>query len=735
MILTNLLHKFGSEKFIGNRRLALILAIMAVSLGTITFLTLIWMNDLGLNLTHLMVLLFFDFLVLLMMGIVIGSRIIRLWFYARQGAAGSHLQTRLVQAFALIATVPVAFVGLFSILYLNFAIESWFGERVTKAINQTNSVTEAYLKEHKNAILGDLLGAATGLNANGLELLKKSPQDFQNYLTVQSIGRRFSEAIVFMETGLIVAKAGANPQLVYPSFLPEWAMERAREGQAALMIADDNGESRGVIKLSNFIDTYLYVSRPVDSSVLNFVNVTRDAFAHYNAAEQEKYDLQVITVSLYAAIILLLLASASWVGLVFATKLSGPILSLMETADKIRTGDWSAKVVIQSNRKDEFARLSRTFNKMVDQIYLQRMELEQANQVIDSRRRFTEAVLAGVPVGVLGLDKHGRVELPNRVAMDLLAVEEPVQLIGQHVRDILPNIADLLERAQHRPDRVTQTQIEWQAGKNTKTILIRATAEIDAQNDLIGYVITLDDVSDLLTAQKMAAWADVARRIAHEIKNPLTPIQLSAERLKRRYLEKFEDKDRDVFTLCIETIIRQVGDIGNMVDEFSNFARMPDAVKRTENLTTLIHQSVSVPKAAHPELVILTNDLPERVAFECDQQQIRQVLTNLIKNAMEGIESKNENLDDPSLKSQQIEIKLEEKQDELHLSISDDGIGLPTEEREKLLEPYVTTRKKGTGLGLSIVRKIVEDHNGKLVLGDSNLGGAKMTLIFPNSAT
>ena len=734
MVFMRLLHKIGYEGFIVNRRLAILLIILSISLGTLTLLILIWMNDFGLSLTHLMVLLFFDFLILLLVIIVISNRIIRLWFYARQGAAGSHLQTRLVQAFALIATIPVAFVGLFSILYLNFAIESWFGDRVTKAISQTNAVTEAYLKEHKNAILGDLLGAATGLNANGLNLLKKSPQDFQNYLTVQSIARRFSEAIVFIKTGLIVAKAGTNPQLVYPSFLPEWAMDRAQQGQVALMIADDNGESRGVIKLSNFIDTYLYVSRPVDGSVLNFVNVTRDAFAHYNAAEQEKNDLQVITIGLYVAIILLLLASASWVGLVFATKLSRPILNLMETSDKIRSGDWTAKVSIISNRKDEFARLGRTFNKMVDQIYLQRMELEQANQVIDSRRRFTEAVLAGVPVGVLGLDKHGRIELPNRVVLNLLNVEEPTQLIGKHICDLIPNLLDILEKARQRPDRVVQIQIEWRPAKETKTILVRVAAEIDNEGDIVGYVITLDDISNLLMAEKMAAWADVARRIAHEIKNPLTPIQLSAERLERRYLDHFDDKDKDVFSLCIETIIRQVSDIGYMVDEFSNFARMPDAVKKMENLISLIHQAVSVPKAAHPDLMFSIIALPEKIPFECDQQQIRQVLTNLIKNAMEGIENKNETLDNTSLKSGYIEIKLEDKEHEIELSVSDDGIGLPSDGRDKLLEPYVTTHKKGTGLGLSIVRKIVEDHHGTLQLGDSHLGGAKMTLIFAKPA-
>jgi two-component system nitrogen regulation sensor histidine kinase NtrY len=433
-------------------------------------------------------------------------------------------------------------------------------------------------------------------------------------------------------------------------------------------------------------------------------------------------------VVIYGCAAMLLLLVAVWVGLNFATGISRRIAGLIVAAEQVRGGDLSARVDELGN--DEFGSLRRAFNRMTDQLESQQSELVEANRQLDYRRRFTEAVLTGVSAGVIGLDEHGVVTLPNRPAAVLLGLEFD-QMLGQPLAGIMPDMAPLIEAALEQPTRRVEGQIRLMTQKSAMTLLVRITAET-GQGEIKGYVVTFDDITELLAAQRKAAWADVARRIAHEIKNPLTPIQLSAERLKRKYLGEIKS-DPDTFSLCTDTIIRQVGDIGRMVDEFSSFARMPAPVMREESLTEIVRQAVFLQRTANGDMDfdLLAPENP--VMVRCDSRQVSQALINLVQNAVDSIHGRVAESGGAEVPRGHVVVELREEGGKTVISVTDNGKGLPKEARERLTEPYVTTRTKGTGLGLAIVKKIMEDHAGELILEDAPEGGARVSLVFSRS--
>jgi len=423
---------------------------------------------------------------------------------------------------------------------------------------------------------------------------------------------------------------------------------------------------------------------------------------------------------------LLVLLASIWVGLAFSNQLVRPISSLISAAERVRAGDLSARVA-EGDDGDEIGSLSRAFNRMTGQLAEQREELVEANRQLDERRQFTEAVLGGVSAGVIGLDADGVVTLPNRSALSLLDSSADV-LIGRSVEETAPEMMHLVQEARARPDRLIEEQIELDRGGRKRTLLVRIVAE-KVEGNIVGYVVTFDDITTLVAAQRTAAWADVARRIAHEIKNPLTPIQLSAERLKKKYLKEISSEP-EVFAACTDTIVRQVGDIRQMVDEFSAFARMPTPVMQPENLEQIVQQAVLLQRVAHPGIEFVLGLPNDAVTMDCDSRQLGQCLTNLLQNAAEAIEGREENAPGVGEKGKII-VKMRAENGEKVIEIEDNGPGLPIENRERLTEPYVTTRARGTGLGLAIVSKIMEDHLGEFNLSDRSSGGALAVLRFP----
>ena len=477
------------------------------------------------------------------------------------------------------------------------------------------------------------------------------------------------------------------------------------------------------------------VDRPVDTQIIADVDRTEQLVAEYKRLDGNRQKLQVTFALIFALVALLVLSAAVLTGLVLANQIARPVGWLIQAAERVRAGDLDVRVP-EIRSEDEMAGLSRAFNRMTGQLAAQRTELMDAYGQIDERRRFTETVLAGVSAGVIGLDAEGKVDLPNRAASELMGADL-MSAVGLPLAHVVPEFAPLLQAAQAAPEKPGTAEVQVGPPSNRRTLLVRIGTELRG-GGIDGFVVTFDDITELQRAQRKAAWSDVARRIAHEIKNPLTPIQLSAERLKRRFTKEITS-DPETFTQCADTIVRHVGDIGRMVDEFSAFARMPVPVIKPEDIGRVAREAMVLQRNAHPEITWETQ-LPDRgPVAPCDRRLLVQALTNLLMNAADAVTMRQRQPGEPAAS---IRVALSEHPGpagssgagEIHLTVTDDGIGLPQADRERLTEPYVTHKPKGTGLGLAIVKKIMEDHGGRLELDDRQDGpGAVATLIVPTA--
>jgi two-component system nitrogen regulation sensor histidine kinase NtrY len=660
-----------------------------------------------------------DLVLVLPLCAIVAWRVVQVWSERRRGLAGSRLHVRLVLLFSLVAVIPTIIVAVFSYLLFNFGVQAWFSEPVRVAVESAKDVAASYLREHQQNIRADVVSMANDLN-QGAPLLSVNPTRLNQLVAAEAALRSLSEAVVFDADGHVLARSGYLLQMSLDPKLPTFALQQADTGEVAILTSDNGDRVRALVRLTSFGQVYLYVGRFVDPAVVANVQHAQEAAANYEQIEGARSSYQVAFQVMFLVVSVLLLSGAVLTGFRFATKLVRPIRSLVVAAEQVRSGDLSARVP-EGEGEAEFSSLSRAFNRMTLQLEAQQHELIAANRQLDERRRFTETVLAGVSAGVIGLDHEGRVYLPNRSASLLLGLDLD-QSIGQALAAAVPEMATLVEEATRRPERRAQGQVQIVRRGRAQILLVRIAAERESR-EVKGYVVTFDDITELQAAQRKAAWADVARRIAHEIKNPLTPIQLSAERLKRKYTREIAN-DPDTFATCTDTIIRHVGDIGRMVDEFSSFARMPAPSIKDENLVEIVRQAVFLQRAAAPEIRFDT-DIPAAMRLACDARLVSQALVNLLKNAVESIQGR-EDAVPPGV----IAVRLADAGGQVLLSVEDNGRGLPKEGRERLTEPYVTTRIKGTGLGLAIVKKIMEDHGGELILEDRDGGGARVVLLF-----
>jgi two-component system nitrogen regulation sensor histidine kinase NtrY len=612
-----------------------------------------------------------------------------------------------VVLFSLVALAPAVIVSVFFMVFFSSGIEGWFSNVVRTALTESKLVAEAYLKEHQQVIRGEILAMARDINRVAPQVWNR-PEQFSRVLARQALFRNLSEAYIVDGSGRI--RLRTRKSFILEQEPPPFeAVDRIR----------------AVIKLDSLVDAFLWVGRYVEPQVLDHISRTREAVDQYETIEGRRSSFETTIAAMFVLVVLLLLMAAVWVGLTFATNLARPIAALVTAAERVRAGDLAARVD-ESPVSDEIGSLGRAFNRMTGQLESQREELMEANRQLDSRRHFMETVLAGVSAGVIGLDADGRINLPNRSASELLSTDVDARK-GADLADIVPEITAMLDTVRERPDRMAEMQINLRREGRTRTLLVRLVADV-ADGRINGFVVTFDDITALLAAQRKAAWSDIARRIAHEIKNPLTPIQLSAERLRRKYLKEIRT-DPETFAICTDTIVRQVGDIGRMVDEFSSFARMPAPVMKPENLAEISEHSLTLQRNARPEIEFRTDFPSDPVDIVCDSHQIGQALTNLLQNAADSIDGR---APPPvgSLPSGIIEVRIVAGERQVQVVVTDNGKGLPEDERDRLTEPYVTTREKGTGLGLAIVKKIMEDHDGDLTLEDSGAGGARVTLSF-----
>ncbi len=669
-------------------------------------------------------LLYVDAILLLLTGLVLARPLTRVWMARRRGRAGSRLHMRLVLMFSLAAVLPAVVVAVFSGVFLNFGIQSWFGERVGTVVGNSRAVAHAYLEEHQKAIRADILAMANDINREAPYLAGNSTR-FNRFLEAQAALRELTEAVVIDGSGEVLARTALSLSLSLEA-IPLESLRQAAIGEVVLLAVESDDRVRALVQLDRFVDSYLLVGRFVDPEVLVYIDRTEGAYREYKDVEKRRRGMQITFVLVFAVLALLLLLVSIRVGLLLASSLAQPISGLIGAAERIRRGDLAARVE-GATTADEVGTLGRVFNRMAGQLESQQRGLIEANRELDERRRFTETVLTGVSAGVIGVDPDGAVSLLNRSAARLLAIDGD-RVVGQGLTDVVPEMGDLLAQARLRPERMTQSELRVFPDGRARTFLVRIVAET-IDHRVIGYVVTFDDITDLQNAQRQAAWADVARRIAHEIKNPLTPIQLSAERLKRKYLKQIAD-DPDTFTACTETIVRQVHDIGRMVDEFSSFARMPEPDMKPEDMTRLIKDIVFMERnrseGVRFDLRVPETPLPVR----CDPRQVRQALINVIKNAVEALLERPPGGEPPCIDIRASSRRDGEADSRIAIEIADNGPGLPIEGRDRLTEPYMTTRPKGTGLGLAIVRKIMEDHGGELILMDRPEGGTLVILVF-----
>lgn len=706
------------------RRLAFLLAALSVGAGVATVALMTDTAAIREKADTLRWLLILDALLLVLLSVVVARRVIKLWRARQRGVAGAGLQGRLVTLFALIAVTPAVLVAVFSYSFLNFGLEAWFNERVSKALRDSVGVTQAYMKEHRESIASQAYSLASVLDQNAPSLIQR-PWEFSRVLTIQASRRELPEAVVIDRVGNIVARSDFAISTVVED-IPEGAFDSADKGEVALLASEKVDKVRALVRLSRFVGNYLLIEKFVDPRVLQHISGIRQSFDEYKQLEETRSGVQISFVLIYMIAVLILLLAATWIGMTFSAQLAEPVIKLIGAADKVSKGDLSTRVDDVA-RGDEIGVLSKAFNNMTARIASQQEGLMAANTELDERRRFTETVLEGVSAGVIGLDAEQRINLPNRSAFELLGVNFD-EHIGEKLGNVIPELAEPLRQSGARPDRLQQSEVSITRENVQKTFLVRVAAE-QIEGRVIGHVVTFDDVTDLLSAQRKAAWADVARRIAHEIKNPLTPIQLSAERLNRKYLKQIES-DPETFKKCTDTIIRQVGDIGRMVDEFSSFARMPQPDIKRENLSELCRQAIFL-EQNRGDTITYSKSLPDDdIYLDCDAHQVSRVLTNLLKNAAESIEGARgteENVNGEVI----LILGLSGDGQHVHIYVEDDGRGLPTEDRGRLTEPYVTTREKGTGLGLAIVKKIIEEHGGTLDLQDRNPRGARVILTLP----
>ncbi|MEO8926830.1 MAG: PAS domain-containing sensor histidine kinase [Caulobacteraceae bacterium] len=656
------------------------------------------------------------FLLVAALGALLAWRMLRL-LGAQSSDAGARLHLRFVALFALAAVAPAVIVALFFGVLVTRGVDNWFSARVQSVVENSATVARSYVEEQKDYIGAHMAAMARELD-QAAPTLADTPVAFGHFLKDMTADNGFSAAYIIDREGRVLARAeppGAASLLIPPPS----TYKAADEGVVSVGAFESIDLFRALYRLRDYRDAYLYVVRPLDRGIFRHLRETEASLAAYREAKFRRGRIQAAFALSYLETVLLVLIGAVWLGMAAANGIAAPVARLVQAAGRVAGGDLTARVDTR-NDPEEIAVLSRAFNRMTRDLREQQEALRAAHVEAESRRLFMETVLFGVSAGVVGLDPSGRVLVVNRQASRLLALEGE-DAAGRMLADIAPELEAVAAGAARRGGEAEE-EVDIARGGESRRLRVRASHGAE------GLVLTFDDITRLVAAQRNAAWKDVARRIAHEIKNPLTPIQLSAERLRRKYRGQVTG-DLETFDRCTDTIIRQVGDIGRMVDEFSAFARMPSPMFAPHDGAELLRQAVFAQRVADPDVAVEILGPTGAAMLVCDGRIVGQALTNVLKNAGEAIAARRAAAAGPPGR---IQARLVVEADRLDFVIEDNGVGLPAKDRDRLTEPYVTTREKGTGLGLAIVKRILEDHGGVLVLADAADGhGARVVLSFP----
>ena len=661
---------------------------------------------------------------------LISREIHRIVMARRRGKAASRLHVRIVALFSLVAAIPALVVAVIASVTLDVGLDRWFEIRTKVIINSSLSIAEAYVNENARNLQDTTLSMAYDLDANRT-LYGLDRTGFRARMGQHVVGRGLDHAALIRADGSTIMLAETQADFPMPA-PPIEAVRTAGDGLPVLIEPRVRNIIGAIVKLREIEDAYLFTIRAVDPEVIKARQIVRANTDEYRALESNRLTTQVAFALAYLGVTLIVVLSAIWTGIALADRIVRPIRQLIGAADEVATGNLDVAVPVRASDGD-VGSLADTFNNMILELKSQRNELIGAKDLIDERRRFSEAVLSGVTAGVIGVDRDGTISIVNRSAQKMLAIRADAAL-GRRLPEMLPHIGQVFEVARQSGRAAHREQVTFFRGGSERTFDVQVTLEEGgAGGGAASYVVTVDDITDLVSAQRSSAWADVARRIAHEIKNPLTPIQLSAERIRRRFGAAITE-DREVFEQCTQTIIRQVGDIGRMVDEFSAFARMPKPDMRTIDLREPLREASFLVEVSRSDITFTRDFGAEPLIGTFDARLLSQAFGNLIKNAAEAIEA----AERESGEKGAILIRAALAPEGIVVDVVDNGKGLPRENRQRLLEPYTTTREKGTGLGLAIVRKIVEDHGGRLELHDAPADfhggrGAMIRIVLPTA--
>jgi two-component system nitrogen regulation sensor histidine kinase NtrY len=717
----------------GRRLLALpgvVAVIGALVTAAISFAILVGVTPIAPDETTTIALIVINALFVAVLMALIAREVHRVAMARRRGKAASRLHIRIVAMFSLIAVLPALLVAIIASITLDIGLDRWFELRTKTIINSSLSIAEAYVQENARNLQGTTLSMANDLD-NARPLYGLDRTGFREFLSRQAIGRALAHAALVRVDGSFIMNAETRSDFDMPEPQAE-ALAKATIGQPVLIEPRTSNVVGSIIKLRQIEDAYLYTIRLVDPEVIRARQIVTANTNEYRALEANRRTTQIAFGLLYLGLTLIIVLSAIWTGIAVADRLVRPIRQLISAADEVATGNLDVSVPVRPSDGD-VASLGDTFNKMLLEVKSQRNEILHAKDLVDERRRFSEAVLAGVTAGVIGVDPYGTISIVNRSAETMLALPAE-QSVGRNLSALLPHVGKVFEIGRRSGRAVYREQVTFYRGGAERTFNVQVTIEGGDVQDEMSYVVTIDDITDLVQAQRSSAWADVARRIAHEIKNPLTPIQLSAERIRRRY-GKVITEDREVFDQCTDTIIRQVEDIGRMVDEFSAFARMPKPEMKLIDVRDPLREASFLVEVSRPDIKFERDFGNTPLMGTFDSRLMAQAFGNVVKNAAEAIEAVSRDIGDNG----SIRIRAGMRDGMIRVDVMDNGKGLPRENRQRLLEPYMTTREKGTGLGLAIVKKIVEDHGGWLELHDASTDfhegrGAMVSMVLPVSS-
>jgi two-component system, NtrC family, nitrogen regulation sensor histidine kinase NtrY len=678
-------------------------------------------SDLTQNSYVLILLFFIDSILFFSFVIFLSRKLFSIWIKRKQKSQGSRLQSRILVMFGLLSIIPAILIAIFSTFFFRHVIDSWFDKKLNIVLDESIVVAGSYLKEHQEVIKIRAKAMAMEIDNNIIQYdLVSNERIFVDIVSSLTDLNALSEAVIFHNhTPIIRSRFGAS--LSFTNFSEE-DYRKAASGEI-VVIKDYPDKVRAMAALRSIPNSFLVVGKYIDSKVVNHIKKSQGAAEQYRNLKNKIVNTQLQFTVIFLLVSMLVLLTSMYIGISFAGTISNPIINLVNATKKVQAGNFSTKLE-EGPENDELANLSRAFNLMTERIAAQQDKLIQANNEIDDKRKFNEAVLSGVSTGIIALSTDRKIELINESGAKLLNVGKK-SIVGYTIDKVILECAELIDNIaeNYQKHKKIHSEISIKTGRKFLTLFVQIVAEV-RNKKIIGYIITFDDMTELVQAQRYAAWSDVARRIAHEVKNPLTPIRLGAERLDSKYAK--EVKDSVTFQKYTKTIIRHVNDIGKIIEEFSRFARMPAPVMDEVDIAQVVNDLVFSRQCVVTRIKYLVNT-EDNLKVLCDQTQINQMLINVLKNSEESIEA-TERFNNNEGK---IEVSVSRNNKNANILIKDNGKGFKVASLDKITEPYFTTRASGTGLGLAIVKKIIDDHNGKLIIKNDKNNCAVINIMLP----